>query len=377
METKQSLIDHLLSLYQTPDGVVANLKRQIETKPVDARLDLQVFLNAMGREEESFALSNDLIRLAPRDSRVLFNRGWHMMKRGRLREGLELAEHGRRLNAYGQAPLQSSRPVWQPHFGRGHRVHLVLEGGLGDEVIHFRFVRDLTERFDCRVTVICQPQLAEFFSHQENVAALAQREAALGIYHDSWLPGMSAALLLEHEYPTLSGKPYLRPHPERMRKWGSFFAGEKLKVGIRWAGNPRFEHQQLRRSPEDLLFDLRHRSGVQFYSFQRDDGLVPLPEEILDLGPRLRDWDDTAAALSHMDLVITSCTSVAHVSAALGRRTWVIVPALPYFIWSVPGETSPWYDSVRLFRQQSFGDWRPVRESLHREFDRWARTIGG
>ncbi len=76
-----------------------------------------------------------------------------------------------------------------------------------------------------------------------------------------------------------------------------------------------------------------------------------------DLRDQLKSWEDTASILKGLDLVITSCTSVAHLSAALGVETWVIVPVLPYYVWSVPGEKSVWYDSVRLFRQTTYGDW--------------------
>ena len=103
--------------------------------------------------------------------------------------------------------------------------------------------------------------------------------------------------------------------------------------------------------------------------------LENLPEEIVDLGPHLKTWDDTCAVLSQMNLVISSCTSVAHLSAALGKPTWVIVPALPYFIWAMPGRTSPWYESVTLFRQEKFGDWSSVGQLLHKEFSDWVRGL--
>ena len=76
-----------------------------------------------------------------------------------------------------------------------------------------------------------------------------------------------------------------------------------------------------------------------------------------NLEPKLKNWEDTAAYLKAMDIVITSCTSVAHMSAALGVETWVITPVLPYYLWAVPGNKSAWYNSVTLFRQEKYGDW--------------------
>ncbi|MGE0634364.1 MAG: hypothetical protein AB7O96_18255 [Pseudobdellovibrionaceae bacterium] len=361
----------LLADFPSPEAAIEALRSQLTASPVDSRLNLQVFLNALGREEESYEISNQLIAIAPHDPRVLFNRGWHLLKRGKFSEGMALLENGRTLNTYGHPPLPSTRKIWDRSNGRGHRVHLVLEGGLGDQLIHLRFGQDLIDKYECHVTAICTPSLASLLTHQKWISAIAQREAALGIYHDSWLSGMSAAYALGYEYSDISGKPYLKSSPLKMEQWKSLLNSKKLKVGIRWAGNPQFEHQQLRRFPVELLTDLKQNTEVQLYSFQRDDGLIKLPEEIIDLGPHLKDWEDTAAAMEHMDLMISSCTSVAHASAALGKKTWVIVPALPYFIWALPGKRSPWYDWVTLFRQKTFGDWTNVREELHADFKNW------
>ena len=106
----------------------------------------------------------------------------------------------------------------------------------------------------------------------------------------------------------------------------------------------------------NLLIDLHKLDGVTCYSFQRDQDLVPdLPFE--DLAPELKTWEDTASYMASMDLIITSCTSAAHMAAALGVETWVIVPVLPYYLWAVPGNKSAWYDNVTLFRQEKYGEW--------------------
>jgi hypothetical protein len=376
MEKKVNFIQDLLEKFGDPDSAINHLKSATEASPVGARLDLQVFLNAVGREEESFAVSNELIKLAPEDPRVLFNHGWHWLKRNQMQKGMALLEFGRTLNTYGHQRLPSSRPLWTPETGRGHRVHLVLEGGFGDEIIHFRFCKDLVEKYDCKVTVVCHPSMATVFANSPYVSAVMQREVATGVYHDSWLPGMSAALALGYEHKDLSGEKYLSPRPVLTSKWKSLIStvGKgKLKVGIRWAGNPAFEHQQFRSFPPEILTSLVDLQDVQLFSFQKDDNLVKLNESIMDLGPHLSTWDDTIAALSEMDLVISSCTSVAHASAATGVKTWVLVPALPYFVWALEGDTSPWYNSVKLYRQQKFGTWNDVGDKLRNDLSELVR----
>ena len=376
METfKENFVAHSVDKFGNVEAALAAMRDRVPREPIVARLDLQVLLNAVGREAEAFGISDELMQLAPEDPRVQFNRGWHLLARGELQNGMKLLEAGRSLQVYGNLPLPTYRKIWTPQ-DLNHRVHLVLEGGLGDEIIHFRFGRDLATRYGAKVTVVCQPALAGIFATQSWVAAIIQREAALGVYHDSWLPGMSAAFHLGYEYSDLSGDKYLDAPEPFIKKWASVLRSDsKLRVGIRWAGNPQFEHQQLRLFPADILLGLAQTPGVQLYSFQRDHHLLELPPNIINLGPHLQTWEDTAAALRHMDLVVSSCTSVAHCAAALGKSTWVIIPALPYYVWAQPGVTSKWYKSVRLFRQTAFNRWDDIEDKLKFELANWARGL--
>ena len=143
---------------------------------------------------------------------------------------------------------------------------------------------------------------------------------------------------------------------------------DKLKVGIRWSGSPLFEHQQFRIFPPEKLINLSKYTELEFYSLQRDTDTRELPDEIFDLQHLIISWEDTAACIHNLDLVITSCTSIAHLSAAMGKPTWVIVPLLPYHIWAYGGDHSPWYQkTTRVFRQIKFGDWTETFEKLEVE----------
>jgi hypothetical protein len=130
----------------------------------------------------------------------------------------------------------------------------------------------------------------------------------------------------------------------------------KLNVGLRWSGNPKYEHEQLRRFPPNLMLDLCNLPGINFYSLQKGDPQM-LPDSLTDLEPLLGNWQSTASAISRMDLVVTSCTAIAHLAAGMGKPTWVIVPAMPYYCWAQPGNKSDWYPTVQLFRQEYYGDW--------------------
>jgi hypothetical protein len=306
-------------------------------------------------------VAEDLLRARPQDDpRVLFNIGWHDLRHGNLQKGMRGLDAGRFIDVYGSKPI-TTKPIWNPsvHNPNGKYILLRSEGGYGDEIINARFAMDIA-KLGAKAVVACHPELMSLVSRIEGVSAAVSTAAIYDVHYDYWIPGQSAPHVVGHTFETLSGKPYIAPREDLVKKWSKTIRG-KLKVGIRWQGSPKFEHQQHRLFDPEPLFELAKIDGVSLYSLQRDEGADRLPadSDIVDLSPFLTTWEDTAGIIANLDLVITSCTSVAHLAAAMGKPTWVIVPVLPYYVWAYPwgGNTSPWYDSVRVFRQEKYGDW--------------------
>ena len=173
---------------------------------------------------------------------------------------------------------------------------------------------------------------------------------------------MSTVIPLKLEYSDVSGIPYIPKNKTKPNK--------KFTIGVRWKGNPQFEHEQHRVFPSQLLFDNLKDLDCRFISLQRDLGVDEKPDWIESVP--LDSWDDTKNAISSCDLVVTSCTSVAHLSGALGVPTCIIVPILSYYLWAIPGNTTPWYDSVTLFRQEVFGEWeKPMTDIKKHILDKY------
>jgi len=332
----------------------------------NSRIDEQLDLGIHGKHREAAEMSTQLFSEFPHCHRIAFNHGWHEIARGRLQKGFELLDRGRWEKVFGSPPLGSGKPI--PHPGAplaGKTVLLHGEGGLGDEIINVRFARDFVKR-GARVVVSCSDSLRGLFSRVDGVIGTVRREHAASAIHDYWVPAMSAIRITGHELPTLSGKPYLTADPARVVHWRKRISeASQLKVGLKWSGNPRFEHEQHRLFPQELMSALTRCHGARFYGLQKEGG-VELPQGVTDVSPLLTDWEETAAAIANLDLVITSCTSIAHMAAALGKPTWVLVPVLPYYMWAKPGDTSPWYHSVRLYRQEAYGDWGAPFERIER-----------
>lgn len=318
-------------------------------------LDEQVQAGLRGDFERGWQIAQTLMQESPACNRAAFNRAWYLMMQGDLLGGLECLDRGRWERVFGDGPLPTNKPIWRDQNLQGKFILLCSEGGLGDEIINARFASDFAKR-GAKVTMTCDPSLVSVFSRIEGISCVIGHKHAPNIYHDFWVPGMSAAHVLQYNYQKLTGEPYLTVHPDYKNKWAQILR-EKYgaivpKIGLRFYGNPKFEHEQHRRFPQqDLISAVGDRDWI---NLQKEESSLPLET-----------WEDTLALISHLDLVITSCTSVAHASAALGKETWVITPVLPYYIWALPGSTSPWYKSVRLFRQKKFGQWDNVFQEIN------------
>ena len=350
-------------------------------------IDKQLYHMLRGQFDEAFEISETLEQQGP--DKILdpsgkpnpemwlrhnFNRGWFFLQKGDFQTGCKLIESGRHINVYGGQPLYTKAPMFNPeqHKIKGKSIIISLEGGFGDEVIHARFAQSYKKLGAKKVILACSPELKSVFKRIPGVDIVIQRDEAHTVAHDYWIPGFSAGWVAGHTYETLPNDPYLSSNDMSMQIWSGIITSEKKRVGIRWAGNPKFEHQQFRKFPVEFMFELAKYDNIQLYSLQRDSNLEQLPENVIDVQKWLWGWEDTVAAIMHLDLVITSCTSIAHVAAALGKETWVLPPILPYHTWVLnapESNTSPWYKTVKLYRQAEYEKWNTTFQKLYRDFE--------
>lgn len=318
------------------------------------KLDQQLAAGLTGCFEEGLRLADELAQEEPWNDRAAFNRGWYRMYQGRLLEGERLLFRGRMERVFGNEPVRTAMPMWDGH--TPGTVLLNLEGGLGDQIHGARWAREILKR-GSKVIVAANGPLALLFRDLPGVTAVCQTDVAHGVIHDAWMPSMSAVPVFGYEYKDIDGSPYL-PRP-------SVVKGKTMRIGLRWQGNPQFEHEQHRIFPPALLFDALDGIDAEFISLQRDEGSQWRPYWVDRVS--LDHWGQTAEAVAGCDLVITSCTSVAHLSGAMGVPTWIVVPVLPYYLWAPPGEHTVWYESVRLFRQEIFGEWHQPFDKIRNE----------
>jgi hypothetical protein len=307
-------------------------------------LDLQLAASTTGDFAEGWRLSQKLEAEEPNNHRAAYNRGWYYLRQGKIQQGYALMDRGRISGVFGNTRPDVPTSTWD---GKSKGIVLLyLEGGLGDQIHQVRYAKLIAAK-GCKVVVACTGHLASLFIGVEGVSAVIQHEAVFGIYHDFFVQGMSAVVPLGLELDDLSGKAYIaKPTVIKSRR---------KRIGLRWSGNKTFEADHHKLFPAELMFFAIKDADAEFISLQRDADLDKKPGWVKDVS--LNTWEDTRAAIASCDLVISSCTSVAHLAAAMGTEVWVVTPVMPYYTWAAEGESCPYYDSVKLFRQEVFGEW--------------------
>ncbi|WP_454018004.1 tetratricopeptide repeat protein [Azospirillum sp. Marseille-Q6669] len=322
-------------------------------------------LLAMARPVEALADFDRVLEARPGDAGMRWNRGFARLLAGDCEGGWPEFDW-RRHDARAEPPWRRFvQPTWSGGDIAGRTILLYAEQGLGDTLQFVRYVPLVAER-GARVILEVQPPLMSVLSGLPGVERLIARGHPLPDF-DLECPLMSLPRAFGTKLDDLpAAVPYLRPDPQRAVAWSKRLAdGAGLRVGLVWAGNPRFPGDALRSPRLAGLRPVLDVPGVRFFGLQKGPGRedlegVDMPPSFTDLGPDIADFSDTAAIMANLDLVISSCTGPAHLAGALGVPVWVVLPLSPDWRWLLGREDSPWYPTARLFRQTRVGNWTEV-----------------
>lgn len=339
-----------------------------------AHSNLGVLLFDTGRAAEAEICFREALRRQPDYRQGRTNLGEFLLHQGRFAEGWTLYEG--RLQVYaeagsGPAVHPPSCPQWQGEALAGKAILVLPEQGLGDEIQFVRYLAWLKAQGPARLTLVCRPSqkaLLQTLAGPDVVLDLNEAQQHLD-GHDYWVFLLSLPLHAGTTLETIpANTPYLFADPLRRANFEPLLAGEGWRVGVVWRGNPQHSNDSERSLPGlETLAPLWAIPGVRFFSLQKSPlTLPPMPaaQPLVDLGPLLGDFADTAAALAGLDLLVTVDTSIAHLAGALGLPCWVLLPCYKAdWRWLHGRPDSPWYPSLRLFRQVRRGDWAtPVAE---------------
>jgi hypothetical protein len=273
-----------------------------------------------------------------------------------------------------------SYPQWQGESLTGKSLVIWPEQGFGDYIQFVRYVPLLKARGVAHLTLVCPPPLSVLLATVEGVDAVVTDLAKLPA-HDYWSLVLSLPLHCATTADTipLPPMPYVHALPSRVAQWGDCLPATGLKVGLVWKGSVGHKNDSNRSLPElASLAPLWSVPDVTFISLQKGQGEdeasnPPAGQGIVALGAQMQDFADSAAIVSQLDLVICVDTAIAHVAGALGKPCWVLLPAMGTdWRWLVDRTDSPWYPSVRLFRQTDLEDWSETVGDVADALKTWA-----
>lgn len=313
------------------------------------------------------------LKKKPSYAEIIFNQATTHLLKGNLIKGWEGYEWRFRRSAKHTVYIHSyDKPRWDGSFFRGKRLFVHAEQGLGDALQFVRYLPMVKARGG---TVIFESP-KQLFGLMQNFPGIDELtimsyEKKSDKEFDFYIPLMSLPWIFKTTIDTIPAKiPYFSSDPIKCKYWRRRLAGDGFKVGLVWSGQYR--------PPYDRFILLEKFApickikGVRLYGLQKGDAagqIDRLPEDmqIINLGDELVDFTDTAALIENLDLIISIDTSVVHLAGAMAKPTWVLLRFIPDFRWLMHREDSPWYPTVRLFRQSVRGDWDSVILKVARE----------
>ena len=363
----------------------AAFREALRIKPmfVPAHNNLANLYIVMGRHEEALACLELAENLERGNLITICNRAIALLSMGDFARGWR--DYQRRWDRPQTPHRAYAQPLWTGQSLEGRRILLYTDEGLGDRIQFIRYAGLLKSR-GARVICECPMPLMDVFRTAHGVDELVQLGNALPVFD------LHAPLLgLPHAFATTlenvpAPVPYLAPEPERVAQWRRYFSqradagtigspvgtsasqGGAFLVGIAWQGNPNHQWDRLRSMPLMQFEALAAIPGVRLVSLQRGPGIEQIGPFQRMTGNRMivptageqstpGDLADTTAILECLDLVVTVDTATAHLAGALGRRVWVALATVADWRWMADRHDSPWYPTMRLFRQKRLDDW--------------------
>jgi tetratricopeptide (TPR) repeat protein len=344
-------------------------------EPVDAYANVGIGLCETGHASEAIRVLVDGLRERPNLNGFL-QLGPALLSLGHFRAGWRYYEHRWLAEPFASMRADYGVPHWMGQSLEGRTILVRSEQGLGDM---FQFVRYLPLLKARGARVLFQPlegldAIARRFPGIDHILADGERLPAL----DFCANLMSLPLAFGTTVATIPAEvPYLSPDPAYLAKWASRFADRsRPRVGLAWAGRPTHRSDRLRSMHLDQLASILDVEGVRFVSLQKGPAAAQaeaVPERVDwdGIGAELDDLDDAAAVLSGLDLLIAVDTGLAHLAGAMGKPVWVMLQTPSEYRWMTGREDTPWYPTMRLFRQDTPRAWGAVVARVAESLREW------
>jgi tetratricopeptide (TPR) repeat protein len=353
-----------------PSSALADAKRATELRP--GAIECAVVLADAHQQLGEFAEAERLVRNAltarPDMAALRYRLAQLRLAQGDYREGFELYESRIEVDAPNSIRrLSLPMPIWRGEDLVGKRILVLTEQGYGDHIQFCRFIGRLGEMAGGVVLAVSPPLVDLMRSLPCHIEITTQISGARASGCDYWTFVGSLPYQFKLDADAIPPLPYLKADPAKRARWRERLAAVpgRRRIGLVWAGRPEHEHDRRRSIALEKLSPLARVPDIAWINPQ-----PPRPTSSADpriAGLEIRyfpdapvDFDDSAALIAELDLLISVDTSPAHLGGALGAPTWLLLSTVTDWRWYLHQETSPWYPSMRLFRQRCHGDWDEV-----------------
>jgi tetratricopeptide (TPR) repeat protein len=336
----------------------------------DAKTNYGALLLELGQIEEAVKQYDEVLQNDPSNSTAHFNKAVALLLSGKLEEGWK--EYDWRFYKGNVEKPEFAKPEWKGEDLTGKTILVHDEQGVGDSIQFVRFLKLLKEK-NTNVVFKCRKVLINLYKNLDFVDELVDLTETYNAEYDYEISLLSLPHVLKIDLNNIPlSDSYLNIDAELTENWKNKLSGiEKLKVGLVWKGNPNHEFDFKRSVSLREFKNILKNDNIVFYSLQKENSQTELKNTgIIDLSTDFSNLEDTAAAIAEIDLVITVDTAAAHLAGALGKEAWVLLPNIPDWRWLLNRDDSPWYSSIKLFRQEEPGKWENVFADIKNELNK-------
>ena len=328
-----------------------------------------------GDYQQAIQCFSEALQLKPELAEAHWNRSSVNLVVGDFHQGLKDYEWRFQLPKWQLVyPFRTNLPRWDGSADMNQRILVYDEQGLGDTFQFIRYLPMVKER--CREVILeTRRELMDLLQEFPGIDEVVERPGDVESQSeaDFCIPLLSLPLVFRTTPETIPAVvPYLWADPRKAARWRQRIGGPYLKAGIVWAGRPQHQNDRNRSCRLDLFMPLARIPGIRIFSLQKGRAVEQitgnkLRDSIENLDREIESFSDTAAVISQLDLIISVDTSVAHLAGAMGRPVWLLLPFVPDWRWMLGRQDSPWYPTMRLFRQEEPGNWSQVFQRVTTE----------
>ena len=347
---------------------------KLNSKNAEAYYNLGLALRDLGQIQQSLRAFETTLQLNPTHAECRCDRSLTLLSMGDFKRGLDEYEWRWKLDR--NPPRKFDKPIWNGSELKGKTLLIHQEQDIGDMIQFARYIPMIKDRGG-RVILETQPELSRLMSTAPGVDGVTVCGSELPEY-DCYIPMMSLARLFATTLDTIPKPiPYLTP-PEQPYIPLPASLDTQYKVGIAWAGNATHINDKNRSCDFSYFIELMGIPSINIYSLQKGENEADIKVNgcqalVVDMAPSLNDFADAAALIQNLDLVISVDTATAHLAGTLGKPVWLVLPFSADWRWLHETAQSPWYPSMRIFRQRQPGNWdqvfRDIRRALHEKLE--------